>query len=297
MASSPDPYPRRRGLLAWVCLLATASVAATAAEPTFYDARIAPLFDRHCVSCHGPEKAKADLRLDSFALTMKGSDAGAVVAGGDPKGSELFRRITLPHDHEDFMPSDGKPPLESDEVRLVELWIARGASATTLLDAFADAPVPRRFRTTEPLAPDWQPRATEIARLSKELGVKLVPRSRLATDGIVLRTASAPAAVDDVTLARLAPIADLIVEVELARTRVTDAGLATLATFPNLRVVDLTRTPVTSAGVKALGSLSKLEALNLTDTAVDDEANATLKTLPALKRVWHFGSRISPDQS
>ncbi len=276
----------------WIVGLALALPAA--AEPTFYAERIAPLFDQHCVSCHGPEKAKAELRLDTFEWTMKGSDAGKVVAGGDIADSELFRRITLPHDHEDFMPTDGKPPMEPDEVKLVELWIQRGASPTAPLTEFADAPVPRRFRTIEPLAPDWQPRAAEIARLARELGIKLVPRSRFATDGVVVRTASAPAAVDDATLARLAPIADLIVEVELARTRVTDAGLATLATFPNLRAIDLTRTKVTSVGVKALVPLAKLEALNLTDTSVDATAQDTLRTLPSLRRIWLFGTAASP---
>jgi hypothetical protein len=160
------------------------------------------------------------------------------------------------------------------------------------MSAFADAPVPRRFRTVEPLAPDWSPRAAEIARLAKELGVKLVPRSRLATDGIVLRTASAPATVDDATLARLAPIADLIVEVELARTRVTDEGLKTLATFANLRAVDLTRTAVTSAGIAHLQSLGKLETLNLTETAVDASAQPMLASLGSLKNVWHFGTAL-----
>ncbi len=280
--------------MAWSWLFVCA--AASAAEPTFYDARIAPLFDQHCVTCHGPEKEEAELRLDSFSAIMKGSDAGEVIKPGELADSELFRRITLPYDHGDYMPSDGKPPMEPDEIKVVEFWIKAGASPTAPLSAFADAPVPKRFQVIEPLAPDWQPRAQEIARLAQELGVKLVPRSRLATDGVVLRTASAPATVDDATLARLAPIADLIVEVELARTRVTDAGLTTLATFTNLRAVDLTRTGVTSAGVKALGPLTKLEALNLTDTQVDDTAKATLHGMPALKRVWHFGSRMLPDQ-
>jgi hypothetical protein len=288
-----EDTPPRLGLACKGALLALGALCAAwtaAAEPTFYEARIAPLMDRHCVSCHGPEKAKAELRLDSMDWILKGSDAGEVVAPGALADSELFRRITLPHDDPDFMPTDGKPPLSPDETKLVELGITRGASPTAPLSAFADAPVPRSFRTVEPLAPDWTPRAAEIARLAKDLGVKLVPRSRTLTDGLVLRTASAPAQCDDATLAALAPIADLIVEAELARTRVTDAGLATLATFPNLRAIDLTRTAVTSRGLEHLRPLAKLEALNLTDTAVDAAAKPTLASLTSLKRVWLFGT-------
>jgi hypothetical protein len=52
----------------------------------------------------------------------------------------------------------------------------------------------RERRRLEPLA----------AALARAAGVKLVPRSRVATDGLVLRTASSPARCDDAALARLA---------------------------------------------------------------------------------------------
>jgi hypothetical protein len=144
-----------------------------------------------------------------------------------------------------------------------------------------------------PLAPDWHPRAGEIAALEKALGVRLVPRSKVPTDGLSLRTASAPGRCDDATLAKLASLAPLIVEAELARTRVTDAGAATLGTFANLRAVDLTRTAVTSKGAAALATLTKLEALNLTDTAVEEAGVAPLRALPELKRLWLWGSPAS----
>lgn len=100
-------------LAAWIGLWAAgllSSVHAQEAEPSFFAARVEPVLDRHCVACHGPEKHKAELRLDTFEQTMRGSDAGEVVKPGDLKSSELFRRITLPTDHEEFMPADGTPP-------------------------------------------------------------------------------------------------------------------------------------------------------------------------------------------
>ena len=39
--------------------------------------------------------------------------------------------------------------------------------------------------------------------------------------------------------------------------------------------------------------LKKLEAINLTDTAVDDSGVAKLKALPALKRMWLFGTKAA----
>ena len=291
MRSSPE----RRGRWAWrwLPLLAIGAVA-TAAEPTFYAARVAPVLDRHCVVCHGPEKKKAGLRLDSFDHLMAGAESGSIVKLGDLKGSELHRRITLPGSDEEVMPSDGKPLLSADEIKIIALWIEGGASATKTLADFPNAPALRPAKVAlVPLAPDWRPKAAEIAALEKKLGVKLVPRSQIPTDGLVLRTASAPQRCTDQVLAELAPVARFVVDAELARSPVTDAALKTLARWENLRAIDLTRTKVTSGGLAALAALKQLEVINLTDTAVDDAGVLTLRALPGLKRAWLFGTKAS----
>lgn len=264
-------------------------------ETTFYQARIAPIMDRHCVVCHGPEKQKAKLRVDTFEWLMKGAESGEVIKPGDVKGSELYRRITLPASEEEVMPSDGKPLLTRDEIKNIELWIAGGASPTKGMADFAGAPPLGRLKTAEaPLTADWRPRAAEIAKLEQALGVRLVARSQVPTDGLVLRTASAPGRCGDETLKKLAPVAPLIVEAELARTKVADAGLASLASWENLRSLDLTGTAITSRGVASLGTLKRLEVLNLTDTAVDDAGVAAVKVLPAMRQLWTFGTKVAP---
>jgi hypothetical protein len=275
-------------------LLMLAAALTVRADPSFFLTRVAPVFEQHCVGCHGAEKDKGRLRLDAYEHLMAGGESGQVIKPGDAAGSELFWRITLPAGHEYVMPSDGKPLLSADEIKLVELWITAGASATTPVSGFPDAPAARPIQPAVPWAPDWRPLTAEIDRLQRELGLKLVPRSQNVTDGLVLRTASAPRRFDDGTLIALAPVAALIVDAELARTHVTDAGLRTLAGFQNLRALDLSRTRVTSDGVAALMTLPALEVLNLTDTAVDEEGLARLKALPALKQVWHFGTAASP---
>jgi mono/diheme cytochrome c family protein len=291
MQSSPE----RSGRLAWrwLLLLAVGGVA-SAAEPTFYAARVAPVMDRHCVVCHGPEKKKAGLRLDSFEHLMAGAESGGIVKPGDLKGSELHRRITLPASDEEVMPSDGKPLLSADEIKIIALWIEGGASVTKSLAEFPNVPALRPARVAPVrLAPDWREKAAEIAALEKKLGVKLVPRSQIPTDGLVLRTASAPQRGTDQVLAELAPVTRFVVDAELARTPVTDAGLKILARWENLRAIDLTRTKVTSGGLAALAGLKQLEVINLTDTAVDDAGVTTLRAIPGLKRAWLFGSKAS----
>lgn len=105
---------------------ATASTATTA-PATLYTAQIAPILDKHCVACHKPSKHKADLRMDTYELLMKGGESGPPIVAGSLEKSDLYRRITLPADDEDFMPTDGKPALNAAEIKLIADWITAGA--------------------------------------------------------------------------------------------------------------------------------------------------------------------------
>ncbi len=253
---------------------------------TFYGARIAPILKDHCLLCHSSEKHRGGLRLGTYAAIMHGGKDGPVIVPGNPQASELHRRISLPAGDKDAMPAEGKPHLSAADIKLMDLWIAAGASATLPRDAIAGA---ARVAGPElPSAPDYRPQLQQIAALEASLGVQLVPRSQIPTDGLILRTASFPAHASDATIARLAPVRSLIVDAELARTAVTDAGLAPLATFTNLRKLDLSYTAITSSGLRALAPLRQLETLNLTGTATSAAGVASLKSNPALKHIYLF---------
>ena len=261
---------------------------------TFFDSRVAPIFENKCTNCHNAQKRKGKLQLDSFENVMRGGKEGVVVKPGDPKHSELFRRINLSPDEKDFMPTDGKPPLTASEIKVIELWIASGASnSLPAIEVHGAPPLSASELPVVPLTRDYRPQLPLITSLEHDLGVRLVPRSRNPEDGLILRTVSAPDRCDDAAIARLKVIGMLIVDAELARTKITDAGLKTLATFPNLRAVDLAHTAVTSAGVPALARLSHLESLNLTATAVDDAGVAPLRRKQTLKRLYLFETKCT----
>jgi hypothetical protein len=113
---------------------------------------IRPLFEASCVRCHGAERAKGQLRLDSVEGTLKGSEHGAVVKPGESKASKLV--IAVSHLDPEFsmppVPKEGKrgggrpggppgggqppkpqgppaKPLTPEEVGLVRAWIDQGA--------------------------------------------------------------------------------------------------------------------------------------------------------------------------
>jgi hypothetical protein len=99
-------------------------------NPAFYAVHVAPLLTRSCVSCHKPEKHKGGLLMDTYEHLMHGGEDGAVVVPGNPKSSELLRRVRLPASDDDSMPSDGDKPLAPEEIQMIDGWIAAGAKSS-----------------------------------------------------------------------------------------------------------------------------------------------------------------------
>jgi mono/diheme cytochrome c family protein len=90
---------------------------------------IQPVLERACIDCHGPEKARGRLRLDSRAAALLGGKSGVpAVVPGKPETSELLRRVKLPRDHDEAMPADEGPGLSAAEIAALERWIAAGAA-------------------------------------------------------------------------------------------------------------------------------------------------------------------------
>ncbi len=100
---------------------------ASLAQSDIYLDVIGPALDRRCGSCHSDDEARGGLSLASADSLFQGGSAGPVVIPGQPAKSELYRRVTLPHDDAKYMPKDGKPPLNVDQIAALKLWIQIGA--------------------------------------------------------------------------------------------------------------------------------------------------------------------------
>ncbi|MES2827454.1 MAG: DUF1549 domain-containing protein [Bacteroidota bacterium] len=141
----------------------------------------------NCYSCHGVKKMKGGLRLDSKMMALKGGEEGPVIVPGKPEQSELYRRINLPVDHKDFMPSDAKK-LSQRDIGIVKLWIAKGAPWQ---DGGAKGTKTPEFRVAE-LAPrnPKMPAATGSKKLSNPVDIWV-------NDYFKKRKIAWPAKVDD----------------------------------------------------------------------------------------------------
>ena len=54
-----------------------------------YEKDIKPLFQASCVRCHGEQRQRGGLRVDSLEAVMKGGDDGKMIVAGDSKKSLL----------------------------------------------------------------------------------------------------------------------------------------------------------------------------------------------------------------
>ena len=92
---------------------------------------IKPIFDASCVKCHGEQKPKAKLRLDTLEGALKGSENGKVIEAGNSIKSALVLNIAHLGDEDDFMPPPknklGLKKLTDEQIGLVRAWIDQGA--------------------------------------------------------------------------------------------------------------------------------------------------------------------------
>ena len=126
----------------------------TAAQKAEYAKVNQPMFDAHCVSCHGPKKEKGKLRLDTLEATLKGGKNPTFVIG-KPNSSMLLSRVFLDRTAGDVMPPKAEHPMTEKQKEALYAFIegqpipdelAKAALADTkaALTAAKSAPKPKK---------------------------------------------------------------------------------------------------------------------------------------------------------
>ena len=265
-----------------------------AAANTFYGARVEPIFAVHCLTCHGADKHKGNLRLDSYRALMKGGKDGVVVRAGDTQDSDLMRRITLPPDNDDFMPKQGKRPLSADQIKLIELWIAAGASDRLPPDAIKEAPGVSAPVAAEVIFEEIDSAAVTklragiapaVVQLQKRFPNILDYESR-GSANLLLNASILGPKFGDSDLAALAPVAAHITVADFSRTAITDHSAPAIAAMKQLHVLRLVNTRITDTTVQGLGALDQLESLNVFGTPITSAALPAVAKLPKLAHLY-----------
>lgn len=109
-----------------IALPALAEVAASPEAIEFFEKKIRPALVSECAECHGAEKQKGGLRVDSRDALQKGGDTGPAVVPGDPAKSLLLTSIK--HLDPDMEMPRKRPKLDAELIASFEKWIADGAA-------------------------------------------------------------------------------------------------------------------------------------------------------------------------
>jgi hypothetical protein len=285
--------------------------AAIAEKAVVYRDVIAPIMAAKCNACHGEEKKKGKLQLHNFAAIMKGgSDGPTTVIAKNSKDSLMLVRANLPTDDDEHMPPSDEPQLTKEEVAILKWWIETGASDTAtvavakptadvegalaalLAKGLPKVAVPAKAEKpkAKPLTEAEKKLIAEVSAKIAALNASLMPLAQ-DTEQLRLGVINAADKFGDKELALLAPIAQHVVWVDLARSQITDAAADILAKMTNLERLHLENTKFSDAGLAKLAALPNLAYLNLYGDKVTDGGIAAFAAAKALKKlfVWQTG--------
>jgi mono/diheme cytochrome c family protein len=269
-----------------IAAAASLAISASAQSKVDFAKDIQPILQKSCFECHGAEKQKGKLRLDSKDAAFKGGESGPALVAGKADKSDLYRRITLPAGHDDIMPSKGDP-LTKAQTDLIKAWIDQGA------DWPAGTGTAAKPAEAEPKPVVIKPSAAELKSIAEleKLGADV----RVIAVNSSLREVNFRALGEKTTDASLVPLKNLLTmyELNLAGTKISNAGLLSIAGLPNLQRLHLEKTPVTDGALIFLKDLKKLEYLNLYGTGVTDAGLDHLKGLANLKHLYLFETKVT----
>lgn len=274
---------------------------------------ILPLIENHCLKCHrAPHeengkmvKPKGDLRLDAAWALLEGHKDIVPIKPKDAAGSDMVRVVSLPREDDEAMPPKDKgDPLTPAEIAKLKAWIAEGAdfggwegnlegrSAAAVASAKPLATERTHDLLYAKLSAGVKEPPTEALQRAKTAGAQVAP---LAPGSPLLRVdfLTAVTRCDDAAVASLAPCAEQIAHLDLARTSITDAACREIARMKRLTRLDLRDTKITDAGVAQLVGLGNLVSINLYGTPVGDEALATLAKMKSLRSVTIAETKVT----
>src|SRR5215212_9950933 len=119
-------FARKACAILSAAIVAAGAASAAEAVPDF-TRDVRPIFERHCLKCHGPEKQKAGLRFDVKEGAFKTGESGErPIVPKHASESRLIKLVTSLKDDE-WMPPKGER-LVANEIDILKRWIDAGAN-------------------------------------------------------------------------------------------------------------------------------------------------------------------------
>ncbi len=123
MTRLPAPFATVLTILLATPILAADAPKSKAEAVEFFESKVRPVLAEHCFGCHGPEKQKGGLRLDTLEALKIGGDSGPALVAGKPEESLLIEAVR--YEGEPRMPPDGR--LKDGQIDALTKWVQQGA--------------------------------------------------------------------------------------------------------------------------------------------------------------------------
>ena len=105
-----------------VLALAVGTRRTAATQQDFFSQKVAPIFQKQCLMCHGERVQRSGLDLRTETSILKGGTRGPAVIPGKPGQSLLYRLIA--HQEEPAMPL-GIDKLSDEQISIIYAWIEK----------------------------------------------------------------------------------------------------------------------------------------------------------------------------
>ncbi|MBA62806.1 MAG: hypothetical protein CMJ76_10630 [Planctomycetaceae bacterium] len=160
------------------------------AQLEHFERTIRPVLVKHCISCHGPQRQEADLRLDSREAILAGGTRGPSVDLTDKSAGVLLNAIRYQGDLE--MPPEKR--LSDSDINNFAKWIRQGIAWPERFELPSDLD-PTNHWAFQPIANATIPNLTDTALVETSVDPFII--NRLGKHGLHLN-----ARADKATLAR-----------------------------------------------------------------------------------------------
>ncbi len=105
--------------------LVAADLPPVATIPVDFTRDIAPVLERSCWTCHGPEKQRSGFRLDQRGAALQGGELGQAIIPGKSAESPLIRMVAGLEEGLDMPPVGDR--ISPEEIGKLRRWIDEGA--------------------------------------------------------------------------------------------------------------------------------------------------------------------------
>ncbi|MGX7689218.1 DUF2231 domain-containing protein [Flectobacillus roseus] len=272
---------------------------------------VLPVLENKCQQCHQQGKKKGDLLLVNYQDLLKGGKNGPAIVLGSSVKSELFRRVTLPADHKEFMPTDGKPALTPEEIALLKWWIDEGKGAENIgftavphhekmtavasaILGIAGAVLPQENTSIQTFTNPNIPKQVDEKALQNAIAggfnIRLMNHNPVMLDVSFIDKKATP------NLALLVPLAKNIVWLNLNQLNLSNKVGASIAQMSNLEKLRLEKNNISDGIASDLIGLQHLNSLNLNETQVSNVTVTELKKLKSLQHLYVWKTKVLETQ-